>query len=579
MTRARAFAPALPDNVEELVYDLLGSSLVLAEDWERLTLGEREQLLRAADPEAALERMVELGLLTPFQSARIATGNRFGMVLGNFRVLERLGAGGMAVVYKAEHVEMRHLVAIKVLEMTDADDPRLHTRFTAEMRAVARLRHPNILSAMDAGRAYSPDPNGPTLYYLVMEYVPGEDLHEFICSRGPLPAAQACNLIHQIVAALAETQKLNLVHRDIKPSNILVTPEEQAKLLDFGLSRHTPTRLTQPGTVLGTIDFMAPEQARDASTVDIRADIYSLGGTLFWALTGELPFPADRGEMELLIRRLTQQPPSLRRALPDVDPGLDEVVRKMMALSPDDRYATPQEVMRALLPFLKPASVLDFGRPAGASGGIRPRPVASPGGRTCRVLVIDDEPGIRLFCRELLAIEEIECHEAATGEAGLEAARRLKPDLVLLDIHLPGLDGRQVLRELRERPPTPNLKVLLLSGHTAPDDLAGLMLAGADDFLTKPFSVPQFYGRVKTALRLKEAQDRSDGLNHQLLHANADLERSLHSRGSDLHEVRSALVLGLARLVQMRENDGGQRLERMRRYVRALSEQAASLPA
>jgi response regulator RpfG family c-di-GMP phosphodiesterase/tRNA A-37 threonylcarbamoyl transferase component Bud32 len=579
MSRSRFAAPAVPDNVEELVYDLLGSSLVLAEDWERLTLPERELLLRAPDSDSALGMMIERGLLTPFQATRIATGNSFGLVLGNFRVLERLGAGGMAVVYKAEHIEMRHLVAIKVLQMTDEDDPRLQTRFSAEMRAIARLRHPNIVSAMDAGRVYSPDPHGPVLYYLVMEYVPGEDLHEFVCSRGPLPVPQACNLIHQIAAALAETQKLSLVHRDIKPSNILVTPEEQAKLLDFGLSRHTPTKLTQAGTVLGTIDYMAPEQARDASTVDIRADIYSLGGTLFWSLTGELPFPADRGELELLMRRLTQQPPSLRRVLPDVDPALDDVVRKMMALSPADRYATPQEVMRALLPFLKPGSVLDYGGSRNLMRSVRPEPVPSPGGRTARVLVIDDEEGIRLFCRELLAIEDIECHEASSGETGLEAAKRLKPDLVLLDFHLPGMNGAMVLRELRERPPTPNLKVLMFSGQSAPDDLAGLMLAGADDFLTKPFSVPQFYGRVKTALRLKEAQDRSDDLNHKLLLANSDLERTLSSRGTDLHEVRSALVMGLARLVQMREGDGGQRLERMRRYVRALAEEAATLPA
>src|SRR5262249_45096154 len=153
----------------------------------------------------------------------------------------------------------------------------------------------------------------------------------------------------------------------------------------------------------------SPEQARDASTVDIRADIYSLGGTLYWCLTGELPFPADRGELELLMRRLTQQPPSLRRALRDADPALVEGGGGMMASSPAARYATPQEVMRALLPFLKPGSAFDYGASRSMMRTMRPEPIPSPGGRTCRVLVIDDEEGIRLFCRELLAIEDIEC--------------------------------------------------------------------------------------------------------------------------------------------------------------------------
>ena len=257
----------------------------------------RTALLRLPDRDRPVRDPVECGLLTPYQAARVSTGNTFGLVLGNFRILERLGAGGMAVVYKAEHIEMRHLVAIKVLHLSRGDDPRLESRFSAEMRAVARLRHPNIVAAMDAGRVYSPDPEGPVLWYLVMEFVPGENLDDYVRQRGPLPVAQACNLIHQIACALAETHRFNLVHRDIKPSNIIVTPEEQAKLLDFGLSRHVPTRLTQSGTVLGTIDFMAPEQARDASTVDIRADIYSLGGTMFWALTGQLPFSMQGSEI------------------------------------------------------------------------------------------------------------------------------------------------------------------------------------------------------------------------------------------------------------------------------------------
>jgi response regulator RpfG family c-di-GMP phosphodiesterase len=564
---------------ESFIYDLLGSSLISAEDWERLTLEQRSRLLAQPSSDHALSALVDLGLLTHYQSARISTGNRFGLVLGNFRILERIGAGGMAVVYKAEHIEMRHLVAIKVLHFCRGDDPRLESRFSAEMRAVARLRHPNIVAAMDAGRAYSPDPDGPVLWYLVMEYVPGEDLERYVRSRGPLEVAQACNIVHQIASALAETDKLRLVHRDIKPSNILITPEEQAKLLDFGLSRHVPTRMTQPGTILGTIDFMAPEQARDASSADIRADIYSLGGTLYWCLTGQTPFSTAGSELEQLVHRLTAQPPCPRAVLPDLPEPLCRVVQKMMALSPDDRYATPQEVMQALLPFLRPPSSMGVGRPRAFAPSSREAAKSGEGPRRHRVLVVDDEPGIRMFCRELLQMEGIECHEAASGDEAAEVAASCSPDLVLLDVQLPGKSGYEVLRALRAQPPSANLKVLMLSGMASPDELASMLLEGADDFLSKPFSVPQFFGRVKAALRLKDAQDRSDSLNQQLLGVNQRLEQSIGSQADGLAQAREALVLGVARLVLLRENDGGARLERLRKYCRVLAEEAAQMPS
>src|SRR5262249_36659279 len=158
--------------------------------------------------------------------------------------------------------------------------------------------------------------------YLVMEYVPGVDLEGYVNAQGPLPTIKACNLIYQVAGALEEISKYQLVHRDIKPSNIMVTPEDQAKLLDFGLSRQLDTRVTQPGTLLGTIDFMAPEQARDASTVDIRADLYSLGVTLYWCLSGRLPHQGNGGA-DSLLQKFQQPPTSIRRHAPDVPPEMD----------------------------------------------------------------------------------------------------------------------------------------------------------------------------------------------------------------------------------------------------------------
>src|SRR5439155_5305911 len=225
-----------------LVDGLLSSSIVLEEDWQGLELGPREAILDCRKEDELLGLLVQHGLLTTYQAARIRAGTVFGMVLGSYRVLDRLGAGGMAVVFKAEHVDMRHHVAIKVLPVSPGQDPRLQSRFMAEMRTIARLRHPNIVAAMDAGRLASDNPDQPTLQYLVMEYVPGQDLEEVVRSTGSMKPARACSLVHQIASALAETHKFQLVHRDIKPSNILVTPEDQAKLLDFGLSRRFDAR-------------------------------------------------------------------------------------------------------------------------------------------------------------------------------------------------------------------------------------------------------------------------------------------------------------------------------------------------
>ncbi|MBY0230990.1 MAG: protein kinase [Gemmataceae bacterium] len=557
-----------------LIPRLLAASLILPGDWEALAPADRDALARMADGEKLLAALVERGLITPHIARKVAANKTFGLVLGNFRVLERLGAGGMATVYKAEHLEMRHLVAIKVLEMSPESDPRLETRFNAEMRAIARLRHPNIVAAMDAGKAHSANPSDPVLWYLVMEYVPGEDLDRHVRTRGALPVETACDLACQIASALAETHKLGLIHRDIKPPNVLVTPEGQAKLLDFGLSQHRSTRLTQPGTVMGTVDFMAPEQARDSSAVDCRADIYSLGGTLYWCLAGQLPFPEEGSAVELLLRRLTQQPPSLRESRPDIPAELDAVVRKMMALEPADRYASAKEVMSALLPFQRSEA------PRGSDPGrSRPVPLPEAARRVQRVLLVDEQPGMRLFCKAVLQGEWVQCEEAGSGQEALVMAAERLPDLVLLDLHLKGMPGAEVLRALRANHPGTNLKVFLLADQGSADDLARLLPTGADDFVTKPFSVTQFAGRVQAALRLKAAQDRADELNGRLAEAVERLEQALAASRSESDQVRNALVSALARLPTLREDGRDDRLPRMRRYCRILAEEVAGMAA
>jgi response regulator RpfG family c-di-GMP phosphodiesterase len=565
-----------------LIEELLSSSLLLAEDWEALPEGLQQRVLWGSDPDKALAMLVHHGLLTDYQAARVKSCSLFGLVLGNFRVLDRLGAGGMAVVFKAEHIHMRQPVAIKVLPLHHDEGALLQTRFFGEMRAIAKLRHPNIVAATDAGRLASPHAEQPSLLYLVMEYVAGQDLEEYVTARGPLPAAKACNLAHQVACALAETHRFQLVHRDIKPSNIMVTPEEVAKLLDFGLARSFSTRLTTPGAVLGTLDFMAPEQAQDASAVDIRADIYGLGGTLYWCLTGQLPFPPGSSMTETLVRRLTQPPPSLRAVAPELSADLDAVLARMLAVRPDDRFATPQEVMRALLPFIRPEVQLG-GRASGPSSVSMRDALRAEGldnvATTHRILLADDEEPIRDFCKMVLRGEGLEFEGVPDGIAALRAASAAPFDLVLLDVNMPGLNGVEVLRQLRESPPVPHLKIIMCSGQATPDEMAEMQLAGADDYLTKPFSVIQLQGRVQAALRLKDAQDRSSILNRRLLALNAELEHNLSSLDGSMVQTRNGLMLALARLVEHRERQTGQHLKRMQRYCQCLAEHAAVEPS
>ena len=559
----------------DFLNELLVKSFIHPEDWKHLPRGSQERLLAVRDRQQLLAMLVDGQLLTEYQASRVVAGTTFGLVLGNYRILDRLGAGGMAVVFRAEHVEMRHTVALKVLPLSSGQDERLQSRFTAEMRIVARLRHPNIVGALDAGRVHSDGPDATVLWYLVMEYVPGIDLEMYVNKHGPLSLMSACNLMYQTAAALGEINKYRLVHRDVKPSNIMVTPEHQAKLLDFGLSRQLDTRVTQSGTLLGTIDYMAPEQARDASSVDIRADIYSLGATLFWCLTGKVPHQglSANGDM---FQRFTLPPPSARRLVADLPPEIDGVIAKLMALKPDERISTPQEAMSALLPFLKPSAVelpgifQDAPLSAHSAAG-----KACPAGQRHRILIVDDEDGIRQFCRIVLQGDGRQCEVAPNAEAALAMIQKTPYDLILSDVCMPGMTGIEFTRKLRASPSVPHQKIIMFSGSATSDELAQMLQAGADDFLVKPLSIVTLQGRVHAALRMKDVQDRADLLNRRLLAVNGDLEHNLLIKEGALIQSRNALVLALAKLVEHRGGQSGTRLTRMQEYSRALASEAA----
>ncbi|MBN9120583.1 MAG: protein kinase, partial [Planctomycetes bacterium] len=434
-----------PDTVVPLLLRrLLACGVVSAEDHDALPPAERQALDAAADDNALLDALLSARLITEFQLERIRAGRLYGLVLGNYRVLDRIGVGGMGVVYRAEHRQLRTLVAVKALPPTPDQSPRTLARFFVEARAVGRLKHPNIVSAIDAGEEPARGPDQPAIPYFVMELVPGVDL-ERAASSGPLPVAFACHVAHQIADALIEAHRLGLIHRDIKPSNVLITPDRQAKLLDFGLARLPgEERLTRTGAQLGTIGYMAPEQSRNAHVVDGRADVFGLGATLFFALTGQAPFTDLLGALG--------PPPSARALRPEVPAGLDAVLSRMLAADPDQRYPHAEAAMRALLPFVPhtadaPAALVAR---APTALGTAPRAAEAAAGATAhtapsRVLIVDDQTDIRRLCRVALGAEGLVCDEAGTGPDAVAMAAAHPYDLVLLDVDLPGFSGEEVL--------------------------------------------------------------------------------------------------------------------------------------
>jgi len=276
-------------------------------------------------------------------------------MLGEYRVLAELGRGGMGRVYKALHTKLDRIVAVKVLHQGRVAEPKAIVRFEREMRAVARLAHPNIVQAYDA-REIDGTPA------LIMEFIDGLDLAEIVRRTGPAAVAEACELIRQAALAMQCGHDHGMVHRDIKPSNLMLARSGEVKLLDLGLVRpfvedrgdaSSAEEMTGTGQTMGTADYMAPEQTSDSRTVDIRADLYSLGCTFYKLLAGRVPFsgPEYRTTLEKMNAHAHQPAPSVRQYAPDVPEEVARVLDRMLAKDPGDRFTTPAEVAEALTPW------------------------------------------------------------------------------------------------------------------------------------------------------------------------------------------------------------------------------------
>jgi serine/threonine-protein kinase len=362
---------------------------------------QRELLPHYSDPVDLAHYLKEIEWLTEYQVRLLFTERWEELAVGLYVVLDRLGEGGVSEVFKAWDTQRGRTVALKVLRQHLTDPYAIAREFQSELQALTRLSHANIIQTYDASQVGS-------LHYFAMEYVEGQDLDRQVRTAGPLPIAQACDYVRQVAQGLQHAHQVGLVHRDIKPANLFLVhppsapapspgtvegrvrgavtasarrvPDPVVKILDWGLARLRPDVSdsadqlpidvnAEKGMLIGTADYIAPEQARDPCLVDIRADIYSLGCTFYFLLTGQPPF---RGSslMQKLMQHQDAERPRVQEARPDVPEALDAVVQRMMAIRPEDRYAIPLLVGGALRSFLPGSG--SFRLPDRANGPSRP---------------------------------------------------------------------------------------------------------------------------------------------------------------------------------------------------------------
>ncbi len=349
-------------SVEQFGKALTASGLFTAEELKALWSGLPADA-RPKQGEGFAKLLIDQGKLTPFQADEILSGRNTPLVMGEYILTAKIGEGGMGQVYKAQHQRMNRTVALKVLSVAAMKDATAIKRFQREVRAAAKLEHPNIVTAYDSGDAGK-------VSYLVMQFVDGGDLASLVRHRGPLEMERAVEFVCQTAQGLAYAHAEGVVHRDIKPANLLVDKRGVVKILDMGLARIDDASggdgLTGTEQVMGTVDYMSPEQAADTKHVDARTDIYSLGCTLWYLLTGKRLFDGDTA-IQRLMKHRNEPRPSLVKMRDDVSWPLEQAFHKMVAVETQNRYASMDEVLAALEPY-RPSRV--GGSQTGMSSGI-----------------------------------------------------------------------------------------------------------------------------------------------------------------------------------------------------------------
>ncbi len=351
-------------TVEEFLQHVLRSGLVDRDSLRAALHGLPAETRQSAT--AVADHLVHGGTLTRFQARRLLRGIAAGLLLGPYQLLTPIGKGGSGTVFMARDERSGQLVALKVLPPKKArQEERARARFVREMAVSTRVSHPHLAWTHEAGQCQG-------VLYIAMEYIPGKTLSRLVHANGPMAPRRASRLIAEAASGLDHAHNLGLVHRDLKPGNIMITPHDHAKVLDLGLALVEGEQIEDhevvggQGYILGTMDYIAPEQTTDAAAVDRRSDIYALGCTLYFALTGQAPFPGGTSKDKIHRHRL-EEPIPIEELRPDLPPGLGDVVRRMMAKDPARRYQSAIDVAEALQtwahdePALPPDSPEDSG--------------------------------------------------------------------------------------------------------------------------------------------------------------------------------------------------------------------------
>jgi putative two-component system response regulator len=454
-----------------------------------------------------------------------------GTFVGPYRIEDRIGRGGMATVYRAHHPALDRHVAIKVLPDFFAEDEAYRERFQLEAQSVARLRHPNILSAFDFGQ----DKGVP---YLVMELVEGGTLADRMGS--PVDLEQVVRLLRPIASALDYAHAHGVLHRDIKPSNILIRADGTPVLADFGLAKLADSvrKLTATGVVFGTPEYMAPEQAV-GEPLTPASDQYALSAVAYEMLTGHVPFQGDTPGA-VLISHISRAMPATRELPGEISGHVDHVLRRGMAKSPQDRYPTVGAFIAALTPAAWPSKLADERIDKKGNGFAHHIPV---------VLVVDDGAANRELIEACLAGIDCEIRTAEDGRTALKLIEDDAPDLVLLDVQMPGMDGYEVCSRIRARPRGALLPVVMITALDHTHDRVMALEAGADDFMSKPVERVELVARVRSALRLKALYDTLDSVDQVIFSLAAAVEAK-----DSLTEKHTQRVGECARLIGERMN-------------------------
>jgi putative two-component system response regulator len=461
-----------------------------------------------------------------------------GATLGTYRIVERIGRGGMATVYKAHHQALDRFVAIKVLPEFFAEDDTYHDRFQEEARAIARLKHPNILNVFDFGQE-----GGTT--YLVVELVEGGTLADRLGE--PMDLQDVVAVLRPLASAIDHAHSQGVVHRDIKPLNILMHRDGTPVLADFGLAQMAAAvrKLTATGVVLGTPEYMSPEQATGAS-IGPPSDLYSFGIVAYEMLTGRVPFQADTPVAVLLSHMNKPVPPTLE-LVSELSGHVEEVLRRALAKAPQDRFPSASEFVAALTPAAWPTP-----RRSDATGETRGAANRESAQHTVsrsrtKVLVVDDSAANRELIEACLAGVDCEIRLAADGPSALKAIEAAPPDLVLLDVQMPRMDGYEVCQRIKADPKLRLIPVVMITALNQTDDRVKALESGADDFMSKPVERVELVARVKSALRLKSVNDRLDSAEQVIFALAAAVEaKDSHTERHTRRVAEAARHMGLS---------------------------------